>query len=135
MVFTLSEESRNEPIFAGKGAAAESVSNAYEDNLDTAVALGWAYVDRLCFDTFCEELDAAPQDSRAALTRLARLYGLSRLEKGLPFLLASQTLNGSQASQLRYIVVSERGPTRQGKTASDGHEILHCNDSLNSCAQ
>ena len=34
----------------GKKAAAAAATDAYEDNLDLAVALGWAFVDRVSFE-------------------------------------------------------------------------------------
>lgn len=34
----------------GKKAAAAAATDAYEDNLDLAVALGWAFVDRISFE-------------------------------------------------------------------------------------
>ena len=35
---------------AGKAAAAAAATAAYEDHLDQAVSLGWAFVERLCFE-------------------------------------------------------------------------------------
>ena len=34
----------------GKKAAAAAATDAYEDNLDLAVALGWAFVDRVSYE-------------------------------------------------------------------------------------
>lgn len=34
----------------GKKAAAAAANDAYEDNLDLVVALGWAHVDRITFE-------------------------------------------------------------------------------------
>ena len=34
----------------GKKAAAAAATDAYEDNLDLAVTLGWAFVDRVSFE-------------------------------------------------------------------------------------
>ncbi len=42
----------------GKAAAAEAANAAFEDNLDTVVALGWANVDRTAFEVFMEEVGA-----------------------------------------------------------------------------
>ena len=34
----------------GKKAAAAAATDAYEDNLDLALALGWAFLDRVSFE-------------------------------------------------------------------------------------
>ena len=36
--------------WAGKSAAAAAATAAYEEHLDHAVSLGWAFVERLCFE-------------------------------------------------------------------------------------
>jgi len=53
------------------------------------VSLGWSYVERVAFQAFSEELQAAPAAARGALGQLATLYGLTRVERGLAFFLAS----------------------------------------------
>lgn len=65
------------------------MTEAYDANIDTAVLLGWSYVERVAFAAFNEELATAPGEARGPLTQLALLYGLSRIERGLAFFLAS----------------------------------------------
>ena len=65
------------------------------------VGLGWACVDRSSFDTFAQEVQAAPEGLRPALSLLCQLYGLSRVEAGLPSYLAAGALPGSAAAPLR----------------------------------
>lgn len=36
----------------GKKAAAAAAANAYDDNLDTVLQLGWAHVDRITFEVW-----------------------------------------------------------------------------------
>lgn len=50
---------------------------------------------------FVEELGAAPAAARPALTALARLYGLTRLERDLGTFLAAGALAPDQAPALR----------------------------------
>lgn len=90
---------------AGKEAVSEAVSKAYDDNLDLALALGWAYVDALTFDVFNEELSSAPKEARPALDQLAILYGLTRVELGLASYLASDAVTPKQASHLRSLSI------------------------------
>ena len=94
------------PLCTGKKAAAAAAAAAYDDNIDTAVDLGWAYVERLCFQVFSEELSTAPAAAKSALQQLATLYGLSRLERGLAFFLASGALRQQQAAAVRAAVNS-----------------------------
>ena len=94
------------PLCTGKKAAAAAAAAAYDDNIDTAVALGWAYVERLCFQVFSEELSTAPAAAKSALQQLATLYGLTRLERGLAFFLASGALRQQQAAAVRAAVNS-----------------------------
>ena len=77
------------PAYAGKKAASAAASAAYDANIDTAVLLGWSYVERVAFQAFSEELQTAPEAAQGALGRLATLYGLTRVERGLAFFLAS----------------------------------------------
>lgn len=76
-------------VAAGKKAASAAASAAYDANIDTAVALGWSYVERVAFQAFTEELQTAPESAYSALQQLATLYGLTRVERGLAFFLAS----------------------------------------------
>lgn len=92
------------PCNTGKKAAAAAAAQAYDDNIDTAVALGWSYVERTGFQTFSEELGSAPLAVRPALGQLATLYGLTRVERGMPFFLASGALAPHQASAVRLAV-------------------------------
>ncbi|KAK9816668.1 hypothetical protein WJX72_003499 [[Myrmecia] bisecta] len=85
----------------GKQAAAAAANAAFEDNLDTVVALGWANVDRTAFQIFTEEVAAAPSATRPTLGALALLYGLTRIERNLAFYLAAGVLNGQHAAALR----------------------------------
>jgi acyl-CoA oxidase len=64
---------------------------AFDANLDTAVALGWANVERFCMENFAREVEAAgtPGGLRPALRLLASLYGMSRLERDAAFFLAT----------------------------------------------
>jgi hypothetical protein len=55
--------------------------------------LGWSYVERVAFQAFSEELQAAPAGAQAPLGKLATLYGLTRVERGLAFFLASGEFN------------------------------------------
>lgn len=86
--------------------AAAAAAAAYEDNIDLAVQLGWAYVDRLTFSVFSEEIATAPAAAVPALRQLASLYGLTRVERGLPFFLASRALRPDQAGAVRLAVNS-----------------------------
>lgn len=65
------------------------MSEAYDANIDNAVSLGWSYVERVAFKSFTEELATAPAAAQGALKQLATLYGLTRIERGLSFFLAS----------------------------------------------
>ena len=89
------------PLLSGKKAAAAAVTAAYEDNLDTAVALGWSYVERIALEGFVEELSSAPAAAAGALRQLAVLYGLTRIERGMAFFLASGALEGAHAAMVR----------------------------------
>ena len=82
---------RNRRSAAGKRPGT-AVAEAYDANIDTAVLLGWSYVERLAFATFTEEIASAPSSAQGVLRQLALLYGLTRLERGLAFYLASGTL-------------------------------------------
>lgn len=66
-----------------------AVTEAYDANIDTAVSLGWSYVERVAFAAFTEEIASAPANAQATLRQLASLYGLTRIERGLSFFLAS----------------------------------------------
>lgn len=66
-----------------------AASAAYDANIDTAVLLGWSYVERVAFQAFSEELQTAPAAAQGALGKLATFYGLTRVERGLAFFLAS----------------------------------------------
>ncbi|KAK9909468.1 hypothetical protein WJX75_002711 [Coccomyxa subellipsoidea] len=86
----------------GKKAAAAAATEAYEDNLDLVLQLGWAHVDRITFEGFVEEVKMrAPADARPALGLLATLYGLTRVERALAFYLASGVASGAAAAAVR----------------------------------
>lgn len=38
----------------GKAEAEKAATRAFEEQLDTVVAIGWAYVERYCLDNFCQ---------------------------------------------------------------------------------
>lgn len=80
-------------IAAGKRPGA-AMTEAYDDNIDTAVSLGWSYVERVAFAAFSEEIASAPSSAQSTLMQLATLYGLTRIERGLSFFLASGMLSG-----------------------------------------
>ncbi len=65
------------------------MTEAYDANIDTAVSLGWSYVERVAFAAFTEEIASAPHNAKSVLQQLAALYGLTRIERGLSFFLAS----------------------------------------------
>ena len=65
------------------------MTEAYDANIDTAVSLGWSYVEKVAFAAFTEEIASAPANAQATLKQLASLYGLTRIERGLSFFLAS----------------------------------------------
>ncbi|KAK9843434.1 hypothetical protein WJX81_002331 [Elliptochloris bilobata] len=104
----------------GKAAAAAAGGDAFEANLDRVLALGWAHVDRIAFEGFVEELAAAPAAAGPALTALARLYGLVRLERDLGFFLAAGALTSAQAPLLR----SEVNGLCAALMAGDGRPAL-----------
>ncbi|CAL5219457.1 g1292 [Coccomyxa viridis] len=88
----------------GKKAAAAAATDAYEDNLDLAVALGWAFVDRVSFEGFVEEVQKGPANAKPALTLLATLYGLTRVERRMAFYLAAGVADGGHAAAVRSAV-------------------------------
>lgn len=77
-----------ETFLAGKRPGV-AVAEAYDANIDTAVLLGWSYVERVAFSAFVEELASAPREAEGPLRQLALLYGLTRIERGLAFFLSS----------------------------------------------
>lgn len=109
-------------------ASAGGGARGFDASLDTAVALGWAAVDRQTFDTFASEAEKAPVELRASLELLARLYGLSRVEAGLTCYLASGALPASgpaavrrQINELCRALGADRG--RLALTLCDGFGI------------
>lgn len=52
---------------AGPQNRAAAAEQAYEANMDLAVQLGWAFVDRMTFEAFSREALAAPAASQPAL--------------------------------------------------------------------
>ena len=54
----------------GKKAAAAAATDAYEDNLDLAVALGWAFVDRVSFEVL------TPNYNQASMWKLSDCCGV-----------------------------------------------------------
>lgn len=84
-----------------KAAAAKASAAAFEDNGDLVQQLGWAHVDALSLDDFVDELSSAPASSASALEALATLYGLVRVERAAPFLLAAGALTGGDMAALR----------------------------------
>jgi hypothetical protein len=69
---------------AGSAAAADArlcarpAAQAFDENLDRAVALGWANVDKSCAATFHARAQAAAPALQPALALLAKLYAASR---------------------------------------------------------
>jgi acyl-CoA oxidase len=100
---------------AGARGGAAAAAAAVDAALDRVVLLGWASVDAATHADFLEEARGAPPPLRPALERLALLYGLSRVEAGLPDLLAGGALPGAAAAPLRAAVnalcaeLAERG--------------------------
>ncbi|CAK0741867.1 hypothetical protein CVIRNUC_001356 [Coccomyxa viridis] len=90
----------------GKKAAAAAATDAYEDNLDLAVDLGWAFLNRESYEGFVDEVRKSPEDAKPALTLLAALYGLTRVERNLAFFLAAGVMDGSHAAGVRAAVNS-----------------------------
>ncbi len=50
----------------GKKAAAAAANDAYEDNLDTVLQLGWAHVDRITFEVRPQPLFLVPEKDHAS---------------------------------------------------------------------
>lgn len=109
---------------AGEVAAArakggpKAAAAAMAASMDRSVALGWATVDASTYQTFREELKTAPPAAAAALRSLALLYGLSRVEVGLPDHLAGGALPGPAAAALRRKVNA-----LCGELAADGGRV------------
>jgi hypothetical protein len=53
-------------------------AQVFDDNLDQAVALGWANVEKMCAETFHARVQQAQPALRPALALLAKLYAASR---------------------------------------------------------
>ena len=98
-------------FLAGKKAASAAASAAYDANIDTAVSLGWSYVERVAFQAFSEELQTAPAAAQGALGKLATLYGLTRVERGLAFFLAAGAADICHLNDI-YFLIGQWWPMR-----------------------
>lgn len=79
-----------------------NAADAFDANLDTAVAIGWAYTERFCLENFTKEAGKAdPPQLRPVLALLSSLYGMTRIEKDLAFFLTAGVINAQDASSLR----------------------------------
>lgn len=101
---------------AGGRAAAEKAANeAFEANLDTVVAMGWANVERYCLDNFVQAIARVDASLRPALQLLAMLFGLKNVLKGSAFFLGSGALTSGDLEGIRaalheiYRVLSSNG--------------------------
>lgn len=85
-------------------SVAAATAQAFDDNLDKVVALGWAHVERLCLDNFINEVSKASAQLRPALAALAALYGATRVEREAAFYLANGVISRDDAAALRTAV-------------------------------
>jgi len=85
-----------------EGAAA--AGQAFDDNLDLVVELGWAHVERLCLQIFLSEVGRAPSGLQGALATVAWLYGATRVEKRQSSLLAAGVIGAADVAALRQAV-------------------------------
>jgi acyl-CoA oxidase len=85
-----------------EGAAA--AGQAFDDNLDLVVELGWAHVERLCLQIFLSEVGRAPTSLQVPLASVAWLYGATRVEKRQSSLLAAGVIGAADVAALRQAV-------------------------------
>ena len=69
--------------------------------MDRLVELGWAVVDASSYKTFVSEAQTGPAAWQSYLTKLALLYGLSRVENSIGSYLAAGALPGGALAPLR----------------------------------
>lgn len=85
----------------GKGAVAAASQAAFDANLDSVVQIGWANVEKFCYENFLQAAEKAPGAIQPALALLAKLYGLSRVERSVAHYLAAGALSRADAVALR----------------------------------
>ena len=82
-------------------AVEETSAGSYDGAMDIAVALGWAWVGTVSYDTFRQELSAAPAAWRQPLERLCLLYGLFSVENHIATYLEHGVLQPRAVPALR----------------------------------
>eukprot|EP00879_Flechtneria_rotunda_P009942 GHRR01010397.1.p1 GENE.GHRR01010397.1~~GHRR01010397.1.p1 ORF type:complete len:600 (+),score=211.63 GHRR01010397.1:456-2255(+) len=87
-------------------AAAAAAQQAFDDNLDLVVELGWANIERLCMEYMIKESNAAAAtaSAKAGLAALRQLYGATRIEKRQGRYLEAGLLTAADAVALRQAV-------------------------------
>jgi acyl-CoA oxidase len=86
---------------AAMQGGSRAAAQAFENNLDRVVRLGWASVDSSTYDIFLNEIESAPAEWQGQLRVLQQLYGLYRIEQGIETYLQYGALDGRHVAGLR----------------------------------
>eukprot|EP00775_Hariotina_reticulata_P009656 gene9656-9816_t len=92
---------------AGSAAAAQQ---AFDDNLDLVLELGWVHIERLCLGYMLQEAEAAgaggAAGAQAGLSAMTALFGATRIERHAAGLMRVGLLNGADMESVRAAINS-----------------------------
>lgn len=103
-LLTAREQLLTAQVVAGIRAASGGDADAdapLDAELDRAVTMSWARVERTCLQAALTAAAAAPPQLRSPLALLARLYGATRVERGAAELLAGGALRAEDLAAAR----------------------------------
>jgi len=78
---------------------------AFTECQNHAVRLAHAHIERLILEAFIESVASAPTELKDALTKLAHLFALSRIEDDIGWFLEHEYVAGAQAKAIRKMVI------------------------------